>query len=106
MNKNEITKFLINLKEDIGQTQYRGLWHYEQALDAAIEYLQGPERRAGGDVQPVRRGKWIDRGRKIACSVCNGSVYLGTDEKYIHEMEKKNLKFCPNCGADMGGEKE
>lgn len=47
------------------------------------------------DVRPVVRGKWIYEGfMTVKCSNCN---------EYFHELEGDN--FCPNCGADMRGEK-
>lgn len=36
----ESIKWLENLKEAMGESQYQGLWHYEQALDETIELLQ------------------------------------------------------------------
>ena len=47
------------------------------------------------DVQPVVRGKWIEKpylfGTSRFCSIC-GSNYGMPHEIY---------NFCPNCGADM-----
>ena len=40
MTNEEISKWLMNLKNDIGKTQYQPLWHYAEALDMAIEALQ------------------------------------------------------------------
>ena len=53
------------------------------------------------DVAPVRHGRWKERksfhaegGIVAKCSACQKDVqYLGNP-----------LKFCPNCGAKMGGE--
>lgn len=39
MTYKESIKWLENLKEAIGESQYQGLWHYEQALDEIIELL-------------------------------------------------------------------
>lgn len=55
------------------------------------------------DVAPVVHGRWTDRQYKIACSVCDGTVYLGTDDTGVRKAEKKNFKYCPNCGARMDG---
>lgn len=47
------------------------------------------------DVQPVRRGEWVDNGipesMLSACSVCGFPCGAYT------------FNFCPNCGADMRG---
>lgn len=51
------------------------------------------------------QGEWITN--KIAfywvCSACNAEVRSNMDEVYL---EPHTLNFCPNCGADMRGEKE
>lgn len=53
------------------------------------------------DLRP--KGKWISKGRKLECSVCHQRVYLGTDEKIIHKIEKDVRKYCSWCGAKMEG---
>lgn len=40
MTREESIVWLESLKTVIGQHQYQGLWHYEQALDEIIELLQ------------------------------------------------------------------
>lgn len=40
MTCKESIKWLENLHEDLGESQYQGLWHYEQALAETIELLQ------------------------------------------------------------------
>lgn len=40
MTREDSIKWLENLKEAMGQSQYQGLWHYEQALAETIELLQ------------------------------------------------------------------
>lgn len=40
MTCKESIKWLESLKKAIGQSQYQGLWHYEQALAETIELLQ------------------------------------------------------------------
>lgn len=62
-----------------------------------------------------RKGKWIDKKpnmytRKVYCSECGcmalskvkseGDVY---NPRYTIEFAKSN--FCPNCGADMRGDR-
>lgn len=39
MTKEELQKWLKNLKSDIGNSQHHELWHYEQAIDIVIEAL-------------------------------------------------------------------
>lgn len=40
MTCEESIKWLESLKKELGQSQYQGLWHYEQALDETIELLK------------------------------------------------------------------
>ena len=40
MTCEESIKWLESLKKELGQSQYQGLWHYEQALAETIELLQ------------------------------------------------------------------
>lgn len=40
MTCEESIKWLKNLYNELGQSQYQGLWHYEQALAQIIELLQ------------------------------------------------------------------
>lgn len=40
MTLEESIEWLESLKKELGQSQYQGLWHYEQALAETIELLQ------------------------------------------------------------------
>ena len=55
-----------------------------EAVDMAIEALQEPERK---------KGRWTT---DLRCSACD----------YPVEYHGGRTDFCPNCGADMRGEKE
>ena len=46
------------------------------------------------DVQPVKHGKWIDKGNAagLFCSECDFKV------RY---RDERRFKYCPNCGAKM-----
>ena len=51
------------------------------------------------DAEPVRHGRWINRGYVCGeyeweCSVCGESEWRGSTI---------GLHFCPNCGAKMDG---
>ena len=50
------------------------------------------------DVQPVKRGKWLENHDWINCSICGFDV---KDEYYAKRFTYKN---CPHCGADMRGD--
>lgn len=47
------------------------------------------------DANPVRHGRWIDKGEYAVCTECGGRG--GTQLELIPLM----TQFCPNCGADM-----
>ena len=50
------------------------------------------------DVQPVRRGKWIEYDNShCECPFCH------TEWSYFENMVEC-FNFCPNCGARMDGE--
>lgn len=40
MNINDNIEWLKSLKQQIGQSQYRGLWHFEQVIDETIENIR------------------------------------------------------------------
>lgn len=50
------------------------------------------------DVAPVRHGRWVKEKRDVLihwhCSACRDCYFL----------DVPNAKYCPNCGAKMGGE--
>jgi ribosomal protein L33 len=54
------------------------------------------------DLSP--KGKWINKGRKLECSVCHHRIYLGTDDEDLQKFEKSVRKYCSWCGAEMDGE--
>lgn len=65
-----------------------------KALSMAIEALQEPERK---------KGRWEDFGNdnSYRCTAC-GEIWALNDGT----PEENNMNYCPNCGADMRGEKE
>lgn len=61
-----------------------------EAVEMAIEALQEPERK---------KGQWIKE-TKFSQSVCSNCYK--TPKTILEELPD----YCPNCGADMRGEKE
>lgn len=49
------------------------------------------------EAEPVRRGKW-EHGR---CTECGKSLEDLFSGEFYYDQEE--VKFCPNCGAKMGG---
>lgn len=97
MTRKETLRWLDSLKKDIGQPQYRALWHYTEVLDIVIEALSAE----------VTQGEWVDEdGNKVPldkdgyplgscwCNQCHEWL-VGSDEYYT----KGN--FCPSCGVKM-----
>ena len=84
--------------------------------DEAINYAQWEgaykvvmqlEEMKAADVQPVRRGRWID-----IYEYCKMNDYIpsGLAVSYwcseCMKAEDKTSDFCPNCGADMRNKEE
>ena len=86
----------------------------EQAIDAlATMYCKSDEdgyvwiirRDASARIDALppaepKRGKWIRDGHHIRCDQC-GMYMCDTDR----EGDRIPTEFCPNCGADMRGDK-
>lgn len=64
------------------------------------EMLDEIEALPAADVQPVKRGKWVNG----KCTICEKSLEdLFTGDFYYDDNE---INFCPNCGSDMRGDKK
>lgn len=64
------------------------LWLQEAVVDSAV-----------ADVQPVKRGHWIEvTPRHSKCSICDTTCLIA-----VYPISK-NANYCPNCGARMDGE--
>lgn len=62
-------------------------WNHREELFGNSEQLPS--------AQPERKkGRWIDMDDHVMCSCC-GATHYGSDKN-----------FCPNCGAEMRGEKD
>ena len=70
----------------------------EEALTRSADYGKGLlkeiERLKKADVQPVKRGKWINDGDCLICSCC----------KTAYNSWFTGSNYCAECGADMRGE--
>ena len=53
-------------------------------------------------------GEWIKTETNYTCSACNFNVISWSGEYDGYECERgiSLMKFCPNCGAKMKGDKE
>ena len=69
---------------------------YLQAIEHATDIL---ELMPAADVQPVKRGRWIEVTPKHSkCSCCETTCLI-----VVYPISA-NANFCPNCGADMRNE--
>ena len=59
------------------------------------EWLKELKERREADVQPIRRGHWIE---KVSYSGWGVSIYTCSE---CENAETIPSKFCPNCGADL-----
>lgn len=71
----------------------------ERALCDGLPYHRTIDEIPAADVRPVVRGKW---GLDPQCPVCGEDRYKGLDADIWADWEPP---FCPNCGADMRGDK-
>lgn len=109
MTYEDSIKWLESLKKAIGQSQYQGLWHYEQALDEIIELLHNDRFvelpcKVGDEIYVLNRGnipqKMILDGPDIRCHCVkeeNLCMALCDDKK--HGICAYRFK---NDGSDIG----
>ena len=82
------------MDELISRQEALDLWdkYHPYIATKAMEYDR--KLRALQTAQSERKkGRWIDRGRISQCSECERFCMIETS-------------FCPNCGADMRGERD
>ena len=80
----------------------KGNWSFMNSADDAIQTsIEMIRRLPAADVRPVVHGKRLDRSSGWTFnSECNKCGFI------VHEQFIKTYKYCPNCGADMRGEKD
>ena len=68
---------------------------------AVNEYREKIKAMQSSDVQPVKRGHWIEvTPRHSKCSICDTTCLIA-----VYPISK-NANYCPNCGARMDGDDE
>lgn len=82
----------LDTRERGNNSQRTMWWHIKQIVDAAPTI----------EAEPVKHGRWeVMPAGPVAvygCSLCRTEIPFG---KFPDEM-----RFCPNCGADMRKEKQ
>lgn len=81
----------------VGKNTFAGFCTIEQA----IENIESVE---AADVVEIKRGYWLECADDITCSSCKATY---SDEILFmnRNFEEESLSYCPNCGADMRGER-
>lgn len=92
MTREDSIKWLENLKEAMGESQYQGLWVYEQALAETIELLQSNRLvelpcKVGDDIYCIN-GTQIYKA-KVHCVSCGGK-YSTDWQFHIYDCDKDN----------------
>lgn len=121
--RDEAIKWLGSLKAEIGKSEHRTLWHYEEAIDMAIEALTDrphgrlidadalldklPKEYFGSTIHLLindaptvsadrLHGEWIEKNsHTYICDHC------GFEQAIYGNLDEYN--YCPNCGAKMKG---
>lgn len=84
---------------------------YDGAMCRACEHQDDMdiiENMAAADVQPVKRGKWVQIGEQSAkCTECNGVLKSnGVDKTGKALIFYGVYHYCPYCGVRMDGDTE
>lgn len=66
-------EWLKSLKQQIGQTQHRDLWHFEQVIDETIENLKPLEKPHGRPIDADRLKSMIEKYHCNGCDNYNGA---------------------------------
>lgn len=77
-------EWLKSLKRQIGQTQHRDLWHFEQVIDETIENLK-PLAKLHGRL--IDADALVNRIENNYCNKCT-------------TVEECGICVCQNCGVD------
>lgn len=105
MTNEEATKWLENLKSDIGKMQFRALWGYEQAMDEIIDLLSADkyvpnkacfdcmERGTGMCNGTIQEQSWCPH----VADIPNDSVQGGWIPFTRRPMTEEEQKDYPNC---------
>jgi hypothetical protein len=90
----EMAEELIDIQRDFNEYCAKPCRECELGGIVNCENHYKAKRLYSKDYRKIERGEWEQYGlRNPKCTLCHG-----------YNTEKSN--FCPNCGADMRGEKE
>lgn len=80
--------------------------HSEGCKETYEECLADAEKTFKDIPSAENKGEWVDSDGDTYCSNCGEEVPIdGWEYKYRDKIRLERTNFCPNCGADMRGEK-
>ena len=80
-------------------------YFYEHLDDnGMIGAMNAIDEMPSADVQPVKRGRWIEHHDLIECNVCGFEVKDTYCEKRDMTSSETSYDYCPKCGAYMRGD--
>ena len=97
-------KRLIDANELTDRLSHTTMVAYPNLFPGLLAAVEVVDDTPTVDAVEVVHGRWISKGRKLECSVCEHRAFLGTTDPVIHREEKNIRKYCHNCGAKMDGE--
>lgn len=89
--------FIEDIKTEITNLRMNGLKGTPRPHGELYDFIDRINEQPTVDVAPIRHGRWIIDGVYIVCSVCN-RLTLSPIVKQL-----PTFKYCPNCGAKLGG---
>ena len=100
IEKDKLFKYIPKPKNDIEADYYCEI---ADTITDLPEYIIDDE---AADVQPVKRGKWVQIGKQSAkCTECGGVLKSnGIDKTGKAYIFNAVYHYCPFCGADMRGD--
>ena len=112
MTNEEAIKWLVNLKQDIGQLRHEDLWPYAQAIDEIIDMLDEHEPRVLAldeikEGEPVRHGHWngwITTHWTKKCDDNGDPIYKEHTYYVCSGCRRRTIiksAYCPACGRKM-----
>lgn len=90
-------------REKIGLTDFEIVMCNGDYKDALKMLLEKIENILAADVRPVVRGNWVAADfHTVKCTICGFEMDIMKVDDHI----LNHANFCPNCGADMRGNRD
>lgn len=114
INKQDAIKLILEERDKVQTTQYKRYGFGVPMPNKTGQHIVGGIRKAlrvletmeVADVEPVRHGHWerieYVSGDWMRCSACEDNIWTAVEFAELGYLNR----FCPNCGAKMGGVSE